>query len=445
MAGGADRAADAANAGSQTPAAAKAPAARSGAATPVPTLAAPAGSKPVAPAVPAPALMDLLSLEDGPPTAAPTAAVQGGMQAPAATDDGEQLFYNVPGSAALHTRPAGHWQLQQMMTVSINCKHLLGGVAPTAIAQGEAQFSAATDDGNSISRLRCPAPGASCAMHLQQLTPGAALHVSCFQNHLAPKTGCREARRSLHRMVALRQPLHQFLDAVRVISVCCLPGNGQQTLLLPERSSRSLTSNFLHEEKLLQSLVGSPDAQNLHAGDWAAWGDAQHSAPAVTAPSPATAAAPPAAQEEDGGWDAFQGGDAAPTAAATAGPPVSSPGPSADDPFAAWTSAPAAAAAPASAASAAAAAGDKEFSSAGLGSAPAVGAKHSQKRSAEDIMKMFDRPQQGLGPLPGQQAQGQQQVGSFGDSGVAQPGGMAGMTPQQMMQVSLICGACSPA
>lgn len=67
--------------------------------------------------------MDLLSLEDGPPTAAPTAAVQGGAQAPAATDDGEQLFYNVPGCAALYTRPAGHWQLQQMMTVSINFEH----------------------------------------------------------------------------------------------------------------------------------------------------------------------------------------------------------------------------------------------------------------------------------------------------------------------------------
>ena len=59
-------------------------------------------------------------------------------------------------------------------------------------------------------------------------------------------------------------------------------------------------------------------------------------------------------------------------------------------------------------------------------------------------MKMFDMPQPGLGPLPGQQGQGQQQMGLFGGSGVGQPGGMAGMTPQQMMQVSLIWGAGSP-
>ena len=71
-----------------------------------------------------------------------------------------------------------------------------------------------------------------------------------------------------------------------------------------------------------------------------------------------------------------------------------------------------------------------------------MGAKHSQKRSAEDIMKMFDMPQQGLGPLPGQQSQSQQ-MGLLGGTGVGQPGGMAGMTPQQMMQVSLICGAGS--
>ena len=57
-------------------------------------------------------------------------------------------------------------------------------------------------------------------------------------------------------------------------------------------------------------------------------------------------------------------------------------------------------------------------------------------------MKMFDMPQQGLGPLPGQQGQGQQQMGLFGGSGVGQPGGMAGMTPQQIMQVSTICGTC---
>ena len=95
-AGGSDRAADAASAGSQTPGTAKGPAARSGAGTPVPTLVAPAGSKPVAPAAPAPALMDLLSLEDGPPTAAPAAAAQGGAQAPAATDDGEGCFIQDP-------------------------------------------------------------------------------------------------------------------------------------------------------------------------------------------------------------------------------------------------------------------------------------------------------------------------------------------------------------
>ena len=195
-------------------------------------------------------------------------------------------------------------------------------------------------------------------------------------------------------------------------------------------------------ENFLHNLVRPADTWCLHAGDWAAWGDTQHSVPAVTAPPPDAAAAPPAAQEEDGGWDAFQGGDTGPTAAATAGAPVSSPAPSTDDPFAAWTSAPTAAATPASAAPAAAAAGDKG-SSAGLSSAPAVGPKHSQKRSAEDIMKMFDMPQQGLGPQPGQQGQGQgqQQMGLFGGSGVGQPGGMAGMTPQQMMQVSLISGA----
>ena len=151
----------------------------------------------------------------------------------------------------------------------------------------------------------------------------------------------------------------------------------------------------------------------MHAGDWAAWGDTQHAVPAVTAPPPAAAATPPAAQEEDGGWDAFQGGATqAPQLQPQLGHQCPALGPPQTTPSRPGPLHPQQQPAVASAAPAVAAAGDKG-SSAGLGSAPTVGAKHSQKRSAEDIMKMFDMPQQGLGPLPGQQGQGQQQMGLF--------------------------------
>ena len=113
------------------------------------------------------------------------------------------------------------------------------------------------------------------------------------------------------------------------------------------------------------------------AGDWAAFMDGSVAQPA--APSPAAVAS---VISQDSGWDAFQAADIAVPASASAPAAASTGG--LFDPFGdsqavqtASVDSNASGAATAQAASA------------------APGTKHVPKKSADDIMKMFDKPQQG--------------------------------------------------
>lgn len=117
------------------------------------------------------------------------------------------------------------------------------------------------------------------------------------------------------------------------------------------------------------------------AGDWAAF----MTASIVQPEAPATA---PAVMSQDSGWDAFQSSDvAAPASATGAASAVLF------DPFGDSQSAEAAPLAQKAAG----------VPSAGSG-APTTPSKHAAKKSADDIMKMFDTPQQNAFaqfPMPG--------------------------------------------
>ena len=134
-------------------------------------------------------------------------------------------------------------------------------------------------------------------------------------------------------------------------------------------------------------------------GDWAAFMTAN-----AVQPEGATGAAP-AVASQDSGWDAFQSSEAA-APAASSGVPAAEP----FDPFGDSQSVEAAPVQQKAAGSL----------SAGNG-APTTPSKHAAKKSADDIMKMFDTPQQnafaqfpvggmGQGQAGGAQGFGMQQV-----------------------------------
>lgn len=164
------------------------------------------------------------------------------------------------------------------------------------------------------------------------------------------------------------------------------------------------------------------------AGDWAAFmtANATPAAPQAAPAVPSNGTAAPAVFSQDSGWDAFQSGDAAPsplTAATEAFDPFSS---SHAAEIAMLTQAPQATAAP----------------------APRTGTpgKHAPKRSADDIMKMFDTPQQNAFaqlPAQGGNGLGQQQMAGFGrqqNSGMMQ-GATYDLNPQQMLQLQQMYAA----
>ena len=211
---------------------------------------------------------------------------------------------------------------------------------------------------------------------------------------------------------------------VKVIIMCL-----HQCLVMPALLSRFdrkvLHTNFWASNALQDcAFLPSQSSACIFAGDWAAF----MTASAIPAPPQATATAAtsstgtaaPVIISQDSGWDAFQSGDAAPSSvtAATA----------LFDPFGSSHAAEAAVLMQAAQPSA----------------APA---KHAPKRSADDIMKMFDTPQQNaFANFPAQGASvipGQQQMGGFGSqsSNGMMPGAMYGMNPQQMMQMQQMYAA----
>lgn len=182
----------------------------------------------------------------------------------------------------------------------------------------------------------------------------------------------------------------------------------------------------------LEDSTASPIAQpsqpaaDNNDGDWAAFMTA--SGPQATASdapaAPTNGSAAPAVLSHDSSWDAFQSGDVAPSSltAATA----------AFDPFGS-SHATEAALLP---------------QNAQLTPAPAARTpvKHVPQRSADDIMKMFDTPQQNAFaqlPAQGHTGFGHQQAGAFGgqqQNGMVQ-GAMYGMNPQQMAQLQQMYAA----
>ena len=130
-------------------------------------------------------------------------------------------------------------------------------------------------------------------------------------------------------------------------------------------------------------------------GDWAAFMDGNVAQPAT--PTPAAVAT---VISQDSGWDAFQGADIAVPASALAPAAASREG--LFDPFGDSQAVQAASVdSKASAGNAAQAAS----------SAPAT--KHVPKKSADDIMKMFDKPQQGaFGQFPMQMSTFSQSQGA---------------------------------
>ncbi|DBA92660.1 hypothetical protein WJX77_012156 [Trebouxia sp. C0004] len=150
-------------------------------------------------------------------------------------------------------------------------------------------------------------------------------------------------------------------------------------------------------------------------GDWAAFMQAS----VVQPEAPATAAL-----SHDSSWNAFQSSDAA----ALDSIPSSTAAPF--DPFGG------------SQTIEAASAGQKATGVGGSASASAAGSgtKHAPNRSADDIMKMFDKPQQNtFAQFTAQGMNGvqQPQTGTF----AMQQGGMYGMTPQQLMQAQQLYAA----
>ena len=118
------------------------------------------------------------------------------------------------------------------------------------------------------------------------------------------------------------------------------------------------------------STIAPLTAITLYAGDWAAF----ITASTVQPEAPATASA---IMSQDSGWDAFQSSDvAAPAGSAGAAVPF--------DPFGESQSIEAAPG------------GQKAAGapSVGTGVPPSTAPKHATKKSANDIMKMFDTPQQ---------------------------------------------------
>lgn len=108
----------------------------------------------------------------------------------------------------------------------------------------------------------------------------------------------------------------------------------------------------------------------LVAGDWAAF----MTASAVQPEAPATA---PPIMSQDSGWDAFQSSDvAAPASSAGAAVPF--------DPFGESQSVEAVPGRQRAA----------EAPSTGGGTPPSTPPRHATKKSADDILKMFDAPQQ---------------------------------------------------
>lgn len=110
------------------------------------------------------------------------------------------------------------------------------------------------------------------------------------------------------------------------------------------------------------------------AGDWAAFMTASAAQPEAT---PATAPAA-AVVSQDSGWDAFQSGEVATPAGTTAAAAV---------PFDPFGESQSVGAAPLGQQAAGAPA-------AGVGASQSMAPKHAAKKSADDIMKMFDTPQQ---------------------------------------------------
>ncbi len=109
-----------------------------------------------------------------------------------------------------------------------------------------------------------------------------------------------------------------------------------------------------------------------------------------------------AALSHDSSWDAFQSSDAA--------APASTQASAAAAPFDPFGESQTIEAAPA---------GQKATGGGGSASASAAGSgtKHAPKRSADDIMKMFDKPQQNTFaqfPAPGMSGMQQPQTGAFG-------------------------------
>lgn len=167
-----------------------------------------------------------------------------------------------------------------------------------------------------------------------------------------------------------------------------------------------------------------PQASASNAdGDWAAFMDGNVAQPAT--PTPAAVAT---VISQDSGWDAFQGADIAVPASASAA--ASTEG--LFDPFGDSQAVQAASVdSKASGGNAAQAAS----------SAPAT--KHVPKKSADDIMKMFDKPQQGaFGQFPMQMSAFSQSQGAGASQQFSmQQAQMFGLTPQQLMQAQQLYAA----
>lgn len=153
---------------------------------------------------------------------------------------------------------------------------------------------------------------------------------------------------------------------------------------------------------LLVVLTGNKQWCACDTGDWAAFMQAS----VVQPEAPAAAAL----VSHDSGWDAFQGSEAAVPASAQA---------SASVPFDPFGESQAIEAAPSGQKAAGAGA-----SVPAAAPAPSTATKHAPKRSADDIMKMFDTPQQNaFTQFPAQ-----------GMNGMSQPpaGAMQGYSVQQV-------------
>ncbi|KAL3137259.1 hypothetical protein ABBQ32_006805 [Trebouxia sp. C0010 RCD-2024] len=156
-------------------------------------------------------------------------------------------------------------------------------------------------------------------------------------------------------------------------------------------------------------------------GDWAAFMTAS-----AAQPEAAPAAAPAAAVvSHDSGWDAFQGSEVATPAGTTAAAAV---------PFDPFGESQPVGAAPLGQQAAGAPA-------AGVGASQSMPPKHAAKKSADDIMKMFDTPQQSAFAQFPAHGMSQGQAGAMPGGFAMQQGLTYGLTPQQQMQAQHLYAA----